>query len=153
VLVFVLTRGHDKTPAAANTPRATATANPDQLGPNDVVLRGPAGSRAVGLMRLVQTKDKNIHFLLAGQNVPANRKGQRYAMWFLGKGKQPIRLGFANFTVGKDGALTMAGPQQKDLKAFPRWFETYGTVQITDDGSRTARRPGTVILSGTLPNG
>jgi hypothetical protein len=150
VLAFVLTRGHHETTPTAATPTPTATANPDQLGPGDVVLRGPAGSRAVGLMRLFTTRDKDVHFLLAGQNVPPNRTGQRYALWLLAKGKPPIRLGFANFAVGKDGALTMAGPQQKDLARFPRWFETYDTVQITDDG---ARRPGTAILSGTLPNG
>jgi hypothetical protein len=103
-------------------------------------------------MRLFTTKDKNVHFLLAGQNVPANRRGRRYALWLLKQGKPPIRLGFANFTVTKAGSLAMAGPQQKDLKRFPGWFATYDTVQVTDDGSRNAKQPGGVVLSGTLPN-
>jgi Sigma-70, region 4 len=151
VLIFVLTRGgsdHPSTPAAATT---TPTAAADQLGPDDVVLRGPAGSRAVGLMRLFTTKDKKVHFLLAGQSVPPNRKGERYALWFLKQGKPPIRLGFASFTVGKAGSLAMAGPQSKDLASFPKWFVAYDTVAVTDDGSASARRPGTVILAGSLP--
>jgi hypothetical protein len=53
--------------------------------------------------------------------------------------------------VKKDGALAMTGPRTADLKRFPAWFTTYDTVQVTDDGPHRAGRPGTVVLSGSLP--
>src|SRR4051794_17266423 len=134
MLVFVLTRSGSHKPAAsaATTPKPTATSAADQLRPTDVVLTGPAGSRAVGLMRLFTATDNNLHFLLAGQNLPPNRGKQHYALWFLKRGAPPRWLGFARFTVGKDGALAMTGPRTADLKRFPTWFTTYGTVQVTD---------------------
>jgi hypothetical protein len=153
VLVFVLTRGGDHKPAAsaATTPKPTATSSADQLQPTDVVMTGPAGSKAVGLMRLFTASDNNLHFLLAGQNLPPNRGKEHYALWFLKKGAAPRWLGFARYSVGKDGALAMTGPRAADLKRFPAWFTSYDTVQVTDDGPRRASRPGTVILSGPLP--
>jgi Sigma-70, region 4 len=153
VLIFVLTRGGSDKPTAAASPTPTATPTPaDQLQPNDVVLRAPAGSKAVGLMRLFRTSDNNVHFLLAGQSLPPNRGSEHYALWFVKNGRPPRWLGYARFAVGKDGALAMTGPQKADLKRFPTWFATYDTVQVTDDGPGKASRPGTVILSGSLPH-
>src|SRR5690348_5808525 len=131
VLIFVLTRGGGHKPAAsaATTPKATATASTDHLQPTDVVLTGPAGSKAVGLMRLFTASDNHLHFLLAGQNLPPNRGKEHYALWFLKMGAAPRWLGFARFTVRKDVALAMSGTRTADLKRFPAWFTTYDTVQ------------------------
>lgn len=153
-LIFVLTRGgggHKSAAATAASPTPTASAAADRLQPNDVVMRGPAGSRAVGLMRLFTTSDKQVHFLLAGQNLPPNQGRERYALWFVKKGAAPLRLGNARFAVGKDGALAMSGPPKSELKRFPTWFASYATVEITRDGLQRSR-PGTVILAGSLPN-
>jgi hypothetical protein len=152
-LIFVLTRGGGHKPPAttAASPTPTATAATDQLQPNDVVMRGPAGSRAVGLMRLFTTSDKQVHFLLAGQNVPPNRGRERYALWFVKKGAAPLWLGNARFAVKRDGALAMSGPPQSELKRFPTWFASYDTVEVTRDGLQRRSRPGTVIIAGSLP--
>jgi hypothetical protein len=133
-------------PAAEGTPGTGALpAQPRALAD------GPAGSQAVGLMRLFTTSDKNVHFLLAGQNLPPNRGTEHYALWLVKHGRPPRWLGYARYAVGKDGALAMTGPRTADLERFPTWFATYDTVQVTDDGPRGASRPGTVILSGSLP--
>jgi hypothetical protein len=83
VLVFVLTRGDDEPEPSASTsaPTATATATP-AAGANDILLKGPAGSKAVGLMRLFQANDGTVRFAIAAQGVAPNAEGQTYSLWF-----------------------------------------------------------------------
>jgi hypothetical protein len=157
VLAFVLTRGGSSPSAAApaSTPAATATAaatGTPQAGANDIVLRGPAGSKAIGLMRLFEASDKTVRFALAAQDVPANVGKETYAIWFAKKDGSEIRLGVAQDQVGKAGTLTTAGPRNADVKKFPQWFATYDSVLVTRDTSPTAKHHGTVILSGDLPH-
>ena len=154
LLAFLLTRGggNGSQRAASNAPAATATAQatPQQAG-NDIVLRGPAGSNAAGLMRLFRTQQGTVQFALAAQGVPPNRRGEVYAIWFTKKDGSARRLGFAQAQVGKDGILTTGGPQSKDVRSFPRWFATYDHVIVTRETSAGAKRPGPPVLSGTLP--
>jgi hypothetical protein len=157
VLAFVLTRGgDDNTPAAAAptpTPSATATATgTPAASANDIVLRGPAGSKAVGLMRLFKANDDTVRFALAAQDVAPNTGKDTYSIWFTKADGTGIRLGVAQDQVGSDGTLTTAGPRNEDVKKFPQWFATYDHVLVTQDSSPTASKPGKVVLSGDLPN-
>jgi hypothetical protein len=103
-------------------------------------------------MRLFVASDKTVRFALAAQDVPANTGKETYAIWFTKKDGSAIRLGVAQDQVGKAGTLTTAGPRNADVKKFPQWFATYDNVLVTRDGSPTAKRHGTVILSGDLPH-
>ncbi len=153
VLVFVLTRSDDSSPPAAAAPTATASpASTPTAAANDIVLRGPAGSKAVGLMRLFKANDNSVRFALAAQDVPPNTGSQTYSIWFQKKDGSALRLGVAQNPVGKDGTLTTAGPRNEDVSKFPQWFVSYDSVLVTDDTSPTAKKPGKVILSGDLPH-
>jgi hypothetical protein len=150
VLVFVLTRGDDpEPPAPAAT--ATATASPAP-GANDILLRGPAGSKAVGLMRLFQANDGTVRFAIAAQGVTPNESGETYSLWFRAQGGKAQLLGDVKDPVGADGELTSAGPGNDDVDEFPEWFTRYDEIIVTLD-EKGAEGPGKVILSGALPNG
>ena len=154
VIAFVLTRhssDDNPPPAAATTPTATATATPTVTA-NDIVLRGPAGSQAVGVMQLFKAKDNSVRFLLVAQGLPANKQGQRYSIWFRKTSGAAQLLGDVKDPVGKDGKMTAAGPGNADVSRFPTWFATYDNVLVTLDG-KGAKQPGTVLLSGQLPHG
>jgi hypothetical protein len=154
VLVFVLTRGGDDNKAAGTgtpAPTAAATGTP-QAQAGDIVLRGPAGSKAIGLMRLFKANDDTVRFALAAQDVEPNKGDQTYSIWFQKKNGSARRLGVAQNPVGSDRTLTTAGPRNQDVDAFPQWFSTYDTVIVSLDSSPTAKKPGTVILSGDLPH-
>ncbi len=154
VLVFVLTRGDDDNTAAGTptpAPTAAATGTP-QAQAGDIVLRGPAGSKAIGLMRLFKANDDTVRFALAAQDVEPNEGKDTYSIWFKKKNGSAIRLGVAQNPVGSDRTLTTAGPRNEDVSKFPEWFSTYDSVVVTLDSSPTAKKPGTVILSGDLPH-
>jgi hypothetical protein len=154
VLVFVLTRGGDGNQAADNgtpAPTAAATGTP-QAQAGDIVLRGPAGSKAIGLMRLFKANDDTVRFALAAQDVAPNKGKHTYSIWFRKKDGSAIRLGVAQNPVGSDRTLTTAGPRNQDVEKFPEWFASYDNVIVSLDSSPTAKKPGTVILSGDLPH-
>jgi hypothetical protein len=156
LIVFVVARGGDDSPSADSqqSPAASATPTPAVTATgSDIVLQGTNESKAVGLMRLLPGSKGTVHFAIAAQNVPANQGREVYAVWFTGDKLQPRRLGFAQAQVGRDGVLTTAGPQKRDLKAFPRWFATYKRVLITRETAATATKPGPAVLEGNLPNG
>jgi Sigma-70, region 4 len=154
VLVFVLTRGGDDNKAAGTgtpAPTAAATGTP-QAQAGDIVLRGPAGSKAIGLMRLFKANDDTVRFALAAQDVEPNKGKDTYSLWFRKKDGSAVRLGVAQNPVGSGGTLTTAGPRNEDVDKFPEWFASYDTVLVSLDSSPTAKKPGTVILSGDLPH-
>jgi Sigma-70, region 4 len=154
VLAFVLTRGGDDTPTAE---APTATATPVATGTpaaqaGDIVLKGPAGSKTIGLLRLFRANDDTVRFALAAQDVPPNTGKDTYSIWFTKKNGAARRLGVAQSQVGKDGTLTTAGPRNEDVEKFPEWFASYDSVLVTLDASASASKPGKVVLSGNLPH-
>jgi hypothetical protein len=156
LIVFVVARGDDDSPSGGSqqSPTASATPTPAVTATgNDIVLQGTNGSKAVGLMRLLPGSKGTVQFAIAAQNVPANQGREVYAVWFTGDKLQPRRLGFAQAQVGQNGVLTTAGPQKRDMKAFPRWFATYQNVLITRETAAKATKPGPAVLEGKLPNG
>jgi hypothetical protein len=150
VLAFVFTRGDDDpgTEAAA-TAAPTATATAAQAG-NDILLKGPAGSKAVGLMRLVRANDGSVRFAIAATGVAPNKDGETYSVWFRKDGGAQL-IGDVQKPVGEDGELATAGPTNADVDKFPQWFVDYDTIVVTLD-DKNAKEPGKVILSGDLPN-
>jgi hypothetical protein len=152
-LYLILGRGGDDEPQAT-TPasEAAATATPTATG-NDIVLQGPEGSKAAGLMRLIKRQDGAVQFAIAAQGVPANKGREVYAVWFTRAGGAPRRLGFAQSQVTEEGVLTTGGPQKGDEDEFPRWFATYDKVLVTRETDAKAKEPGPMVLEGTLPSG
>jgi hypothetical protein len=152
-LYLILGRGGDDEPrATAPASETAATATPTATG-NDIVLQGPDGSSAAGLMRLIRRDDGAVQFAIAAQDVPANKGKEVYAVWFTREGGTPRRLGFAQSQVTKEGVLTTGGPQRGDEDEFPRWFATYEKVLVTRETDAKAKRPGPAVLEGTLPAG
>lgn len=152
-LYLILGRGDDDEPqATAPASESAATATPTATG-SDIVLQGPDGSSAAGLMRLIRREDGAVQFAIAAQDVPANKGKEVYAVWFTREGGTPRRLGFAQSQVTKEGVLTTGGPQRGDEDEFPRWFATYEKVLVTRETDAKAKRPGPAVLEGTLPAG
>jgi len=152
VLAFVLTRGDDDPePVADEAPAPTATATPAASG-NDILLRGPAGSQAVGLMRLFAANDGTVRFAIAATGVAPNKEGERYSLWLQSEDGSAQLLGDVKDPVGKSGELTSAGPSNDDVDKFPKWFASHDSIVVTLDG-KNAKEPGKVILSGDLPGG
>ena len=152
-LFLLLTGGDDDggSPQAAQQPQGDA-GTAQQTG-NDIVLSGRAGSNAQGLMRLFKQQDGTVQFAIAAQNVPQNKGRETYAVWFTRDNGDARRLGFTQTQVGEDGVLTTGGPQQGDVDRFPLWFATYDKVLVTRETKANGRRPGEIVLEGTLPAG
>jgi hypothetical protein len=147
--LFVFREGDDDTPtAAAPTPTSTP-GQPREVG--QIQLRGAGGSQATAVMRLF-TAQRQLAFTLEGENVPASRQGEAYAVWFVNPGGKSQRLGYAA-PVTQDGKLGTTGPREEDLTKFPQWLATYRRVVVSRDRSQSATRPGPVVLRGTLPRG
>ena len=130
----------DPDPAAeATAPPATATATATPAaGANDILLKGPAGSKAVGLMRLFQANDGTVRFAIAAQGVAPNAEGQTLLAVVQRRGRQgPAARATSRTRSASNGELTSAGPGNDDVDEFPQWFADYDTILVTlDDEGR-----------------
>jgi hypothetical protein len=154
VLAFVFLRGGDDPDPAADTgTAATPTPTPSAVGlqPGDVVMQGPAGSKALAVLRLVPTGENRIEFALVGQDIPPNENGERYSLWFRNADGKAQLVGDLAKPVGKNGQLASSGPGEDNIDDFPTWFQSYETAAITLD-EKGAKEPGRVIVSGALPD-
>ena len=118
-------------------------------------LKGPAGTKPQGLMRVFKRDDGKLVFALAADKMPPNKKNEVYAVWFTKKGVAPRNLGFARTQVGKKGVFTTGGPQQGQENAFAGWLTSYAKIVVARAAANTAsaKQPGQVVLQGTLPGG
>jgi hypothetical protein len=154
VLFFVLRGGDDDPQTAASdaTPTPTATAEAEVV--NEIPLKG-RGNKAEGLMRVFKREEGGLVFALAADKMPANRSREVYAVWFTKKGVAPRNLGFSQTPIGKQGLFTTGGPQQGQETQFAKWLVDYDQVVVArasaDDAN--AKRPGQIVLTGTLPGG
>jgi hypothetical protein len=154
VVLFFVFRGGDDEPqsAASGTPTPTATAEAKVV--NEVALKGQ-GNKAQGLMRVFQRDEGGLVFALAADKMPPNKADEVYSVWFTKKGAAPRNLGFSQSQVGKEGVFTTGGPQQGQETQFARWLVDYDTIVVARASSKNAnaKKPGPVVLSGTLPGG
>ncbi|MEO8688598.1 MAG: sigma-70 family RNA polymerase sigma factor [Solirubrobacteraceae bacterium] len=151
VLVLFVFKGDDKSPstsAAKATATPTASATPAPVG--QIALKGANGSKGIGVMRLY-TAQQQLAFTLEGTGVAPNQANEAYAVWFTSPGGASQRLGFAQ-PVTSDGKLGTTGPRTEDLAKFPRWLATFKQVVVSRESSGTAKKPGPVVLVGTLPS-
>ncbi len=155
VLVLFVFNGDDNKPAAGSSAAATATATPSATATpqpvGQIQLKGVNGSKASGVMRLYAAQQQ-LAFTLEGTSVPANRSNEAYAVWFTTPGKGSQRLGFAQ-PVGSNGQLGTTGPRTADLAKFPRWLASYRQVVVSRESNGNAKKPGPIVLRGTLPRG
>jgi hypothetical protein len=153
VLFFVFRGGDDaQTASSGATPTPTATGEPQVV--NEVALKG-RGNKAQGLMRVFKRDEGGLVFALAADKVPPNKAKEVYAVWFTKKGAKPLNLGFSQSQVGKQGVFTTGGPQQGQEAQFAKWLVDYDQIVVARAAadSASAKKPGPVVLSGTLPGG
>jgi sigma-70-like protein len=154
VLFFVFRGGDDNAQNASSgaTPTPTATATAQVV--NEIALKGN-GNKARGLMQVYKRDQGGLVFALAADRMPANKAREVYAVWFTKKGAAPRNLGFAQAQVGKQGVLQTGGPQQGQETQFAQWLADYDTIVVAraSADSAKAKKPGPVVLSGTLPGG
>ncbi len=154
-VLFLVFRGGDDGGTASSsgaTPTPTATAQAQVV--NEVALKGN-GNKAQGLMRVFKGNNGGLVFALAADKVPPNKAKEVYAVWFVKKGVAPRNLGFSQSQVGKNGVFTTGGPQQGQETQFAKWLVDYDTIVVARASatSANAKKPGPVVLSGTLPGG
>jgi len=151
VIAFVVLRDNgDEDPVAATpTATATATATPRSLG--YVYLKGPAGSKSLGAMQLLEFTDGTLRFAFAAQGLPANKEGERYSLWLTSKNGDAQIIGDAQDPVTEKGELATTGPANANVDKFPEWIQTYDALVVTLD-EPGADKPGQVILKGDLPH-
>jgi Sigma-70, region 4 len=154
VVLFFVFRGGDEPQTASSDATPTPTASAEAQVVNEVALKGK-GNKAQGLMRVFQRGEGGLVFALAADKMPANKAGEVYAVWFTKKGAAPRNLGFSQSQVGKQGVFTTGGPQQGQEAQFAKWLVDYDTIVVAraDSKSANAKKPGPVVLSGTLPGG
>ena len=144
VLVFVLTRGGDDPDPAAETDGAARDGHRDRDGPaagaNDILLKGPAGSKAVGPDAAVRRPTTGP---CASRSPPrASRPTSRARRTRCGSAARTARRscsGDVKDPVGENGELTSAGPSNADVDEFPQWFADYDTILVTLDAKGAER--------------
>ncbi len=137
---------------SAATPTPTASAEPQVV--NEIPLKG-SGNKAQGLMRVFRRDEGGLVFALAADKMPPNKAQEVYAVWFTKKGVAPRNLGFSQSQVGKEGVFTTGGPQQGQEAQFAKWLVDYDKIIVARASatSANAKKPGQVVLQGTLPGG
>jgi hypothetical protein len=154
VVLFFVFRGGDEPQTASSGATPTPTASAEAQVVNEVGLKGN-GNKAQGLMRVFKRDEGGLVFALAADKMPANKPKEVYAVWFTKKGATPRNLGFSQSQVGKNGVFTTGGPQQGQETQFAKWLVDYDTIVVARASatSANAKKPGQVVLSGTLPGG
>ena len=155
-VLFLVFRGGDDggNQTASSGATATATATAEAQAVTEVALKGN-GNKAQGLMRVFKGNNGGLVFALAADKMPANGKQEVYAVWFTKKGVAPRNLGFSQTPVGKNGVFTTGGPQQGQETQFAKWLTDYDKIVVARASATSAgaKKPGPIVLSGTLPGG
>src|SRR5215217_4533737 len=153
-VLYLAFRGGDDDPQTASSGTATPTATAEAEVVREVALKG-VGNKAQGLMRVFKRNEGGLVFALAADKMPLNKTDEVYAVWFVKKGVAPRNLGFSQTQVGKNGVFTTGGPQSGQEAQFAKWLVDYDNIVVARAAanSAAAKKPGPVVLQGTLPGG
>src|SRR5215217_5150946 len=153
-VLYLAFRGGDDDPQTASSGTATPTATAEAEVVREVALKG-VGNKAQGLMRVFKRNEGGLVFALAADKMPLNKTDEVYAVWFTKKGVAPRNLGFSQTQVGKNGVFTTGGPQSGQEAQFAKWLVDYDNIVVARAAanSAAAKKPGPVVLQGTLPGG
>jgi len=152
LVVFVIARddgGDGEQPTAGTGTTATQTTAPGgqqvlgQVNLNPV--EGSPSRRALAAATLVR-QGEGISMIFQGQRIPANSRGNVYALWVISRGNA-ARLGFTP-RVGSNGRLRFTGsvPDGVNLGDF-------SAMVLTRETTPDPNAPGPVIVGGSLPQG
>jgi hypothetical protein len=153
IIVFVVSGSNDDngtsgTTSNASTAGATTTTaaagQPQVLG--QVNMNPPPGtsSKAIAAVTLLHQGNED-DILFQGQSIPANARGNVYALWVIGTGGNAARLGFTP-RVKANGRLRFPGalPSTVDLSK-------YQLLELTRETTAIPSKPGPAVLVGKLP--
>ncbi len=146
-----MTTSTDSGTAAQPSATPTATATPRVVGQIPLTGVGSA-SKAKGTLTLFLV-GQQLGFQIEGQNVPANKTRDRYAVWFTGPGGKADLIGVARDPVGSNGVLGVSGPPTDNAQAFPQQLANHRQVVVSRETKAGAKQPGPIVLRGKLPSG
>ena len=158
VLFLVLSGGDDPgdeqaaatptaTPAASATPAATATPQ----AADTIALRSPSGGKAKGTMAALHPGQA-----AAVRARGAGRAAEQRGVRLRGLGHRPGQEGppARLHRPGRHGRPARhPGPEREGSRGFPKLYATYERVVVSKETTEDAKRPGSVILTGKLPQG
>jgi hypothetical protein len=150
LIVFIVSGNDDSndsgtTASTATTQGTTAAAGAQQvLGQVNLnPVQGSPSTKAIAAVTLVAQGD-STGMIFQGQDIPANRKGDVYALWVIANNKA-ARLGFTP-RVGSKGRLRFTGQLPDSIK-----LADYTAMALTRETTADPKTPGKVIIAGTLP--
>ncbi|MFL5845214.1 MAG: hypothetical protein ACJ762_11010 [Solirubrobacteraceae bacterium] len=152
LIVFVLTGNDDNgddggATAGTGTTQTTGTSTTgDQQVLGQVNLnpvKGSPSTKALAAVTLV-AQDQATGMIFQGQSIPANKKGDVYALWVI-TAKNAARLGFTP-RVGAKGRLRFQGLVPDGVK-----LADFDAMVLTRETTADPKTPGEVIIAGTLP--
>jgi hypothetical protein len=150
LVVVLLSGGDDKksdkgTVAGGTTAAATSTATtpPSITVLGQVNLKAPSG-KPIAVAQLVRQGTQTA-MVFAGQDIARLDKKTVYALWLTKQGAAPVRLGFIDQTVPKNGKLNFSG-------ALPDGVDPtkYDTMLMTRETTADPKSPGPTALSGAV---
>jgi hypothetical protein len=144
VLIIVLVSGggggdnNSKTTASTSTSAQTSTST--QPRPEaQVNLRGPRGSKALGVAQIVSTQGQRAMALVA-QGLAASPQG--YVVWLYNSATDVQRLGFTQ-AVKANGRLSALAPLPSNAARFKQ-------LVVSRETTKDPKTPSTIVLSGPL---
>jgi hypothetical protein len=105
---------------------------------------GAGGAKSpAGKAQVVMIGSGRRGIVISARSMPANTRGDAYAVWLFSDKLHLVMLGFVNPGVGRNGRLSTAG-------GLPGDAASYRYILITLETSHSPRVPGRVVLEGSF---